>query len=172
MKEYNHLLNYLHRWTLCKIGKFHARIHHILASDGTPFLHSHPFWYVSFIFEGGYTEQVLVDGELKVIHHTAPAIIIRSPTTYHRISNVVDVCKTLFFTWRAKDWNLMRHSGAATPDWYAAPSLPGVYRRYIKGTYVYSKFDNGVWWLGAQTNTEAERSTKLSVHQNTDWDNA
>ena len=172
MKAYNHLLNYLHRWTLCKIGKLHVRIHHILSSDGTPFLHSHPFWYVSIIFKGGYTEQVLVNNELKVITHTAPAIIVRSPSRYHRISEVSGVCKTLFFTWKAKDWNLMRHSGVATPDWYAAPRLPGVYRRLINGRSVYSRFENGMWWLGTSTQDTAPTSTKLSVHQNTEWEDA
>lgn len=169
MKAHQHLLGYLHRWTVCKIGKLHVRLHHLLTPDGTPFLHSHPFWYVSFIFEGGYSEQVLVDGRLVGKSHTAPALIFRHPSTYHRISTVDPVCKTICFTWLSHGWDLLTHPEIAPPAGYHVPSAPGVYQRIINGRSVYSKFDGGVWWVGKRLMVDAAESTQLSIHQCTHW---
>lgn len=170
MKAYNHLCDYLHRWTIFTAGKLHIRLHHILSADGTPFLHSHPFWYVSIIYRGGYTEQVLLNNVLTVVTHVAPTIIIRRPTTFHRISNVTGTCKTLFFTWKANDWNLLRHSEITTPDTYVVPNNQGVYRRIINDRSVYSKFENGVWWVGMVAREGAQLSDTLSVHQCCKWE--
>lgn len=170
MKVYGHILGYLHRWTLCKIGKLHVRIHHILSSDGTPFLHNHPFWYLSFVWKGSYTEQVLVGDELVTKQHVAPALIVRRPSTYHRISDVSGECKTLFFAWNTTDWNLQRHESVAAPSTYRVPEQPGVYRRYINGVWTYSKFEDGVWWMGAQTPAAAAASGKVSVYQSSEWE--
>lgn len=170
MKEYNHLLNYLHRWTVCKFGNLHVRIHHILSSDGTPFLHNHPFWYVSIIVSGGYTEQVLVGDEIKTIDHHAPAIIIRKPSTYHRITNVHGMCKTLFVTWLSGGWNLIRHKDVVAPLSYKGPSCDGMYIRTINGVRVYSKFSNGVWFVGSEDRQAAVTTNALSVHQCIGWE--
>lgn len=169
MKEYNHLLNYLHRWTVCKIGSLHIRIHHILSSDGTPFLHNHPFWYVSVIVRGGYTEQVLVGDEIKMIEHCAPAVILRKPSTYHRIISVQGACKTLFVTWLSEGWNLVRHKAVVAPQSYKVPVCEGVYIRTINNTRVYSKFSRGMWFVGSEDRQMAVAATKLSVHQCTKW---
>lgn len=169
MTPYNHLAGYLHRWTLCKLGRLHVRIHHILSADGTPFLHTHPFFYVSVVCKGGYTEQVLDGDTLRTIEHRAPALIIRSAATYHRISAVHGLCKTLFLTWKTGKWTLKRHPGVQTPAGYRCPDEPGVYRRIVNGRQVWSRFDGGRWYAGDPDSEVARRSTALSVHQATDW---
>lgn len=169
MKAYSHILGYLHRWTVCKIGKLHVRVHHILSSDGTPFLHNHPFWYLSVVWKGSYTEQVLVGDELVTKQHVAPAIIVRRPSTYHRITDVGGECKTLFFAWSASDWSLRRHESVKAPPSYRVPEQPGVYLRFINGAWVYSMFADGVWWTGAHTPSGALASPTPSVYQSSEW---
>lgn len=170
MKAYNHLLGYLHRWTLCKIGLLHVRLHRILSKDGTPFLHNHPFWYVSFVFSGGYTEQVLVDDRLVEKQHVAPAVIIRKASTYHRITDVKGVCRTLFFAYGNSSWSLRRHP-LVKSDWdWIMPAEDGVYRREINGKATYSKFENRMWYVGSDSVDDAIRSIKLSVHQCGEWE--
>lgn len=98
IKPYTHIVGYLHRWTILRIGAFHARIHDILSIDQTPFLHNHPFWYISIILRGGYTEQVeAADGTLMVKTHRVGSVISRKDGTYHRIIAVQPGTKTLFF---------------------------------------------------------------------------
>lgn len=170
MKAYNHLVGYLHRWTLFKWSKLHVRLHHILSTDGTPFLHSHPFDYASFVFRGGYTEQVLVGNELVEVQHVAPAIIFRRGSTFHRIVDVKENCKTLFFAYGEGTWELKRHPKIKS-DWdYKQPFEERVYLREINGEWYYNKFENGVWYAGADTADEAMQSTKLSVHQCGKWE--
>lgn len=170
MKAYNHLVGYLHRWTICKIGKLHIRLHHILNVDGTPFLHNHPFAYVSIILTGGYTEQVLVGDELKLVNHLAPAIIIRKSSTYHRIVEVGGDCKTLFFAYGSSTWGLKRHPDITPPDTYRVPSTCGIYCRYINGKKRYAKFNDGVWYAGSESIESAYTTTTLSVHQCGVWE--
>ena len=170
MKPYNHLVGYLHRWTLCKLSKLHVRLHHLLSTDGTPFLHSHPFDYVSFVFSGGYTEQVLVGDDLVEVQHVAPTIIFRRGSTYHRIIDVTGSCKTLFFAYGEGTWDLKRHPKVRS-DWdYTMPFYDGVYIREVSGEPVYSKFEDRRWFAGGDTVEEAMQSTKLSVHQCGKWE--
>lgn len=170
MKPYNHLVDYLHRWTVCKIGKLHVRLHHILSTDGTPFLHNHPFAYVSFVFSGGYTEQVLVKGKLKEVQHVAPAIIVRRSNVFHRIVDLKGKCKTLFVAYGDSKWELQTHPDVARPFTYVTPMDEGIYRRIINGKPVYSRFENGVWYAGSDEYEGAVNSTKLSVHQCEKWE--
>lgn len=169
LASYNHLIGYLHRWTVCKIGKLHVRIHHILTADGTPFLHNHPFGYLSFLFKGGYTEQVLEGNEIKIYHHAAPALICRNHSTFHRIKSLDGPCKSLFFAWGTGTWKLMRHKDVDVPTTYVCPAREGIYMRTINGKTVYSKFDHGMWFVGADTAENAAYSTQISVHQTIDW---
>lgn len=155
---------------MCKIGKLHIRIHHILNSDGTPFLHNHPFWYVSIIMSGGYTEQVLVGDDIKTIDHHAPAIIIRKPSTYHRITSVHSMCKTLFVSWLSGGWKLIRHKDVVAPPSYVVPVRGGVYIRTINNVRVYSKFSNGMWFIGSDDRQTALDTNALSVHQCAAWE--
>lgn len=170
MTPYNHLVGYLHRWTICKLGRLHIRVHHILSADGTPFLHSHPFDYISIVLKGGYTEQVLDGDTLRTIEHRAPAVIIRPSATCHRISAVHGACKTLFLAWARGPWALRRHPDIQAPDSYRTPAKPGLYRRHLNGRRVWSKFENGEWYAGDPSPDVARGSTALSVHQATEWE--
>ncbi len=170
MKAYNHLVGYLHRWTVCKIGKLHVRLHHILSTDGTPFLHNHPFDYVSFVYSGGYTEQVLVNGELIEVQHVAPTVVFRKASTYHRIVDVMGQCKTLFFAYGNSTWDLKRHKDIQSNWDVTMPFYDGVYIREINGVPLYSKFENRMWYVGSDEYEEAVNSTKLSVHQCGKWE--
>lgn len=138
--------------------------------DGTPFLHNHPFWYISFIVRGGYTEQVLVGDDLVVVDRRAPSITLRRPSTYHRITKVHKKCTTLFITWKSGSWNLIRHEGVPPPLTYIVPDSDGVYVRNINNVRVYSKFAGGVWHVGSENKQTAAESTALSVHQCTVWE--
>ena len=89
MRVYSHLPGYLLRWRLLGAGRFMLRLHRILSPDGTPFLHTHPFWYVSVVLRGGYTERFLrPDGTLAKRRHGPGAVIVRRPDTAHRIDSV------------------------------------------------------------------------------------
>jgi len=46
---------YLHRWTL-RLGAFSLRLHHFLSSDDKRALHDHPWWFVTLVLRGGYTD--------------------------------------------------------------------------------------------------------------------
>ena len=120
MRVYSHLPGYLHRWRLLGAGRFMLRLHRILSPDGTPFLHTHPFWYVSVVLRGGYTERFLrSDGTLAERRHGPGAVIVRRPDTAHRIDSVRPGCTTLFFSWKvAGGWKLFRHPHVQAPAAY------------------------------------------------------
>ncbi len=169
MRLYKHLPDYLYRWTLLHIGRLHIRLHELISEDKTPFLHSHPFFYISIIFKGGYEETLLINGKLITKKHIAPTIVARSPDTYHRISKVYTKCKTIFFTWRYGSWNLIRHEDICTPPDYISPDRPGIYIRDIDNKKVFSKFDNGIWYTGNIDFIDACMSSTPSIHQCTSW---
>ncbi len=167
MKPYNHLPGYLHRWRLLSLGRMNVRIHDILTGDVTPYLHNHPFWYVSIVLRGGYTERVLKpSGELEVVERAAGSVVYRTPRDYHRIDNVFGDCRTLFIAWDksepGQNWGLLKHRDIATPQGYR--DLPdGVYR-FSEGFRVRA---NGFWYaLGDDPFHAWLRTGTLSVHQN------
>jgi hypothetical protein len=169
MKPYNHLPNFLERYTLLKIGKLHVRLHHITSADGTPFLHTHPFNYISIILNGEYTEQ-LIDKNERVFEkkNTTGNIIIRKGETFHRISECKNA-KTLFIAWnKPNGWELKKHKNITAPQTYKTPDTPGIYLRTIDNKKYYSKFDN-FWFIGKERVEDAEKETKPSIHQIGEW---
>lgn len=164
-RPYNHLPGYLHRWRIVGFGRFMARIHHILDIDRTPFLHSHPFGYISIILRGGYDERVLLpDGSLKVIRRRAGSIVFRSAHVMHRIDAVHGRCTTLFLALRLRgsgqNWSLCRHNDVAAPSGYVEHpdglyQLPDGWRRRAQG----------VWYALRPTRTEAAQCDRISIHQ-------
>lgn len=167
MKPYNHLLGYLHRWCIMKIGRFMMRLHRLLDCDRTPFLHTHPFWYISIVLRGGYTEQILKsDGSLYSVFHGPGSIIFRSPDVAHRISSVESNCTTLFLTWYRhsnveQTWKLLRHPAIKTPAEYHNPP-DGIYM-FDEG---FRRRHKGMWYALRKTPADAELCSALSIHQN------
>ena len=46
---------YMYRWALILFG-FSIRIHHWIRSDDKRFFHDHPFSFITFVLNGGYTD--------------------------------------------------------------------------------------------------------------------
>ena len=166
LKIYGHLPGYLHRWKLFGAGRFMARVHRILDIDRTPFLHNHPFAYLSVVLRGGYDERVMMsDGSLRVVSRKAGSIVFRSANDFHRIDKIHGCCVTLFLTWSVKSdgqgWCLKRHRDVEAPDGYV---------NYPDGMYFdcdeYRKRVDGMWYSKRKTHTDAEICDRLSIHQN------
>ncbi len=159
LKKYKSLEGYLERFTVLNISKLHIRIHHILSGDKTPFMHTHPFHYVSIILSGGYTEHL----EGKVIHHKRGGIIIRKNTTLHRIHSVLPGTKTLFFTWKTPQhkWTFGK-AQYKIEGWVNYKN--GVYKRTIFGKEVFAKFDK-YWHIGHNNVNDAMLEKNPSIDQ-------
>lgn len=163
---YGHLPGYLHRWRIFGFGRFMVRIHHILDIDRTPFLHTHPFAFVSIVLVGSYTEHLeQKDGTLKVVHRKRGSIVFRSARAFHRIDALQGKrCCTLFLTWKVagnnQNWTLKRHPQVATPAEYGdAPD--GIYALEDG----FRKRSNGIWYAKRKTKEEAMACERLSIHQ-------
>lgn len=164
VKEYNSLPNYLIRKTLFSFKKLHIRFHTILSEDKTPFLHNHPFYFLSIIIKNGYTEEYLVDGQIKLIKHKVGSIIFRTPKDYHRIKSINGETKTLFITWKVPiKWRLKNHPNMDSHVPFF-PEQNGVYKRMINEKEKYCKFDK-FWYIGHETIEKALIEDRLSVHQ-------
>jgi hypothetical protein len=161
--DYKSLAGYLERRTLLRIGRLHIRLHRIRSADKTPFLHSHPFAYVSIVLSGGYTEQT----ERGFTSHRAGAVLWRPSSLHHRLEAVRPGTLTLFITWARADnsWSLRRPTElSAGVPWVEYPCA--VYRRMLYGRERFCKFD-GFWHTACDTEAAAMTSTKPSIDQST-----
>lgn len=71
---------YARRWTLeSKHGTL--RVHHFYRSDDERALHDHPWWFLTFVFKGGYTDV----NEQGNDHLRAPAIRFRRAEHKHTV---------------------------------------------------------------------------------------
>lgn len=104
---------YLERWYLFRSRRFpifNLFIHRFLRSDDDKALHDHPWWSVSWLFDGEYVEY-RADGS--VCHYSADAFILRSATFSHRIELIDNkpAC-TLFLTgFRVRQWGFWCPAG-------------------------------------------------------------
>lgn len=162
LKSYFPLKNYLERWTIFRFGRLHARLHEIKSDDATPFLHSHPFSYISIILRGKYTEVL----ESKEINHKRFSIIFRSSKTFHRIINVDPNTITLFIalTTKSNKWELKK-TNIVVDGWKSYKA--GVYIRLINGKHMYSKFDE-FWFRGCDSVEKALLENRPSIDQTTE----
>ena len=46
---------YAYRWVIIFFG-YSIRVHHFLRSDDKRFFHSHPWWFITLILKGSYTD--------------------------------------------------------------------------------------------------------------------
>jgi len=167
LRPFSHLEGYMYRWVLCRAGRFMARIHQIVDVDRTPFLHSHPFWYLSVIISGGYDERVLrADGTLGVVRRRRGSVVLRHPGTLHRIDRVVGPCTTLFIIWSlptqlGQGWRLARHPEVLVPIGYDERP-DGIYASPGGG---FRKRSGGVWFAKRPTVEAAIACDRISLHQ-------
>ena len=166
-KKYASIKGYLERETILSFGKLKIRYHKILSPDGTPYLHSHPFRYLSIILWGGYSEQILVGEQIITKTHKIGSIILRSAETHHRITKAKN-CRTLFFAFDSSyKWQLKKHNSIIKED-FKIPTQSGIYLRVINGREVYCKFDN-FWYIGSSNKLIAEMEERLSIYQVGNW---
>lgn len=159
LQPYVSLPGYLKRFTIVSFWKFHVRIHDISADDATPFLHSHPFNYLSVVLRGGYTEQH-ESGERT---HRRFSIILHSNKFFHRIVDVKEGTKTLFVTWGKYDWGLKKATIDAPQDAWIEYA-PGVYQRTLSGKTSFAKFDT-YWFRSSDSPISAMMETRPSINQ-------
>lgn len=157
--DYKSLVGYLHRTTLLKVGRLHIRLHRILSPDATPFLHSHPFDYLSIIVRGGYTERT----ESGLKKYGVGSLLFRSHKTHHRLEAVEPNTLTIFITFkRDGGWSIKKT--LECPDWIQYDT--GVYKRKLFGKIRFCKFDQ-FWHTAADSEEQALASTKPSIDQTT-----
>jgi hypothetical protein len=98
---------YARRWVL-NLGGWSLRIHHWFSGDDPRYLHEHPWWFLTFVIRGGYTD-IGRDGtdELR-----APAIRYRPALHAHTVSAVRRHTWTLLITGRPlRDWGFYTDQG-------------------------------------------------------------
>lgn len=163
LPDHKSLAGYMERRTLLHVGRLHIRLHRIRSCDATPFLHSHPFSYLSVILRGGYVEQT----ERGIFRFSRGAFLWRPSTVHHRLVSVDPGTLTLFITWKRKDndWRLVRPAQQLPCEgWIDHPR--GIYVRQLYGRRRLCKFD-GFWRTAADTIDGAWASTRPSIDQST-----
>lgn len=156
-KGYSNIKDFLHRFTLLKIGKLHIRLHRIKDIDRSGFFHNHPFKYVSIVLRGGYTEELLTDPKNIEKKHSAGSVIVRSQKTYHKIIQCQPHTLTLFMAWGNYNWHAINPNTPIHPD--------GVYLRLLHGKYVWAKRKDDIWFIGHEDYYRAEEELRHSIHQ-------
>jgi hypothetical protein len=156
-KPYSNIKDFLHRFTILKIGKLHIRIHKITSEDKTSLFHNHPFHYISIILRGGYTEMILDNDVLSQRRYTAGDLILRSNKTYHRIDKLHGETITLFIAYGKYAWNAINPVISDSDD--------GIFERIINEKRLWNKRKNGIWYIGNVNKDVAERETRHSIHQ-------
>jgi len=91
---------YMRRWFVIPRNKFfNVYLHHFRHSDDDRALHDHPWWNVSYLLEGEYTEHTIAAGGVNTrIVYKKGALKFRWATAAHRIELESGTCWTLFMT--------------------------------------------------------------------------
>lgn len=98
---------YMRRWWVIPRNRFfNVYLHHFLRSDDDRALHDHPWWNLSVLLEGEYTEWTIAAGG---VHQAAVRrsgqFKFRGANTAHRIELHKGACWTLFITGpRIREW--------------------------------------------------------------------
>lgn len=103
---------YLRRWVL-NFGKLGSiRLHHWTGSDDDRALHDHPWWFVTLVLQGGYTDITETDGERHADHVRAPAVRFRPALHAHTVQVDCDGAWTLLITGPvSRDWGFYTPGG-------------------------------------------------------------
>lgn len=119
---------YMRRWHLIPRNKvFGAYLHHFRHSDDDRALHDHPWWNLSVLLEGEYTEHTIGAGG---VHHRevlkAGAWKFRFAKAAHRVELHNGECWTLF--WRGpviREWGFHCPMGWRHWKQYSKPGSKG-----------------------------------------------
>ena len=157
LRPYVNIRGFLKRYTLFKIGSLHIRIHTILDKDKTTLYHNHPFNYISIVIKGGYVEKYIKNNEIIIKNNKLFTIIKRDSRIYHRIEEIKKPTITLFIAYGKYDWSAINTVENTFTD--------GVFEREINNKILWSKRENGIWFIGNVNKDEAFNETRHSVHQ-------
>lgn len=73
---------YMLRWILFRFRHWpRVYLHKILRSDDDRALHDHPWWFISFLLKGSYTEQT----PQGAVRRDSPSVAFRPLSTRHRV---------------------------------------------------------------------------------------
>lgn len=91
---------YMRRWWVIPRNRFfNIYLHHFLRSDDDRALHDHPWWNLSWLLDGEYTEWTIAPGGVhKSVVRRAGQFKLRGAKTAHRIELHNGPCWTLFIT--------------------------------------------------------------------------
>ncbi len=156
-RPYVNIKNFLNRFTILKIGSLHIRLHWILDSDKSTLYHNHPFHYISIILKGGYVESYIVDSVTKIAYHKFGSIIIRKNSIFHRIDKILGETLTLFIAYGNYGWQAHNTIVDTSGD--------GLFERIVNNKKIWSKKENGIWFIGNEDKNIAQKETRHSVHQ-------
>lgn len=98
---------YLRRWwVIPRNSIFNIYLHHFLRSDDDRALHDHPWWNLSLLLRGEYSEMTIEAGGVHVFTpRQAGDFKFRRPRHAHRIILTNGPCWTLFITGpRLRSW--------------------------------------------------------------------
>jgi hypothetical protein len=89
---------YMLRWLVLPRNRiFNVYIHHFLRSDDDRALHDHPWWNLSLLLDGAYTEHSIQAGGIhRRVIRRAGALRLRRAKAAHRIELHAGPCWTLF----------------------------------------------------------------------------
>lgn len=105
---------YMHRWWLIPRNRFfNVYLHHFMRSDDDRALHDHPWWNVSLLLAGSYTEHTISAGGINVMTlRVAGEMKLRRANHAHRIELTDGPCWTLFITGpRIRSWGFHCRKG-------------------------------------------------------------
>lgn len=96
----------VHRWWVIPRNRFaNIYLHHFLKSDPHETLHDHPWFNISYLLEGEYTEELIQDGGVHTrTVYRAGNIRFRRAATAHRIE-IDQPCWSLFISGpQVREW--------------------------------------------------------------------
>ena len=106
---------YLFRWYLIPRNRWlNVYLHQFLRSDDDRALHDHPWWNMSLLLEGRYSEHTIRAGGINIrARRRAGDVKFRSARAAHRIELTHGPCWTLFITGpRIREWGFhCTHTG-------------------------------------------------------------
>ena len=90
---------YAYRTYLILFG-YSFRIHYWLRSDDKRYMHNHPWWFITFVLKGNYTDVYLKDNIIQKDYLSRWSIRYRSSKHTHYVEIPKEGCITILFTGR------------------------------------------------------------------------